>query len=151
MYVSSTEAPKPWRLAQAKAMPGSPRFSGLLYCVFIHEIDSCAGCPSTDRNLHLLANLRRKGFGVWNSDGLHFDEAATVERFDLEDFAGGDDFTRFFVGAAAKSGSCTEETDEDEHGVSLSGCERVAIISDICGASEDIIPSMAFVVAFAEA
>ena len=92
-----------------------------------------------------------KGFEVGDGDGFDFDEAARVEGFDLEDFPLRDEFAGFFVGSAANSGSCTEESLEDEHGISLSFCERVEIISDICGAKLDIIPSMALVVAFVEA
>jgi hypothetical protein len=67
-----------------------------------------------------LTSFALERLEIWNGDGLHFDKAAAVERFDLEDFSFGDDFTGFTVGSAANSGSCTEESLEDEHG-SLSG------------------------------
>lgn len=94
---------------------------GRLYCVFIHEIDRLTSCPGTNWQIDFLAGFAFKGFQIWNGDGLHFDEAARVEGFDLEDFSFGNDFAGFFVGSAADSGSCTKEALEDEHGISLSG------------------------------
>ena len=113
--------PKPGQLVQAKALPGSPRFLGRWYCVFIHEIDRLTSCPGANGQIDLLTCFALEGFQIWNGDGLHFDEAARVESFDLEDFSFGNDFAGFFVGSAANSGSCTEEALEDEHGISLSG------------------------------
>jgi hypothetical protein len=65
--------------------------------------------------------LRRVELVIRHRDGGHLDKPAVVFRFDLEDVADGDDFPGLFVGAAAKSGNCTEGADEDEHGFSLSG------------------------------
>ena len=87
---------------------------------------------------------------VWDGDGFDFDEPARVEGFDLEDFSLWDDFARFAVGSTANSGSCAEESLEDEHGASLS-LVSAENISAICGAMPAIIPSMALVVALAEA
>lgn len=69
----------------------------------------------------------------------------------MEDLALRDDFAGFAVGSAANSGSCTEEALEDEHGGSLSLVVSAVNISAICGPMLVIIPSMAFVVALAEA
>ena len=152
LYVSSTGATARRSAGELrKPQPIRPAL-GRLYCVFIHEIDRLTSCPGANRQIDLLTRFAFKRFQVWNSNRLHFDEAARVERFDLEDFSFGDDFAGFTVGSAANSGSCTEEALEDEHG-SLSGSvsERVLNISVTCGAMLDIIPSMARVVAFAEA
>lgn len=94
---------------------------GRLYCVFIHEIDRLTSCPGANGQIDLLTGFAFKGFEVRHGDGLHFDEAARVESFDLEDFSFGNDFAGFAVGSAADSGSCTKESLEDEHGGSLSG------------------------------
>lgn len=98
-----------------------PAFLGSRHCVFIHEIHNCIRCPSTYWNVHFLTCFALKGFEVWHGNGFHFDETARVEGFNLEDFSFGNDFAGFFVGSTANSGSCTEETLEDEHGCSLSG------------------------------
>lgn len=125
--------------------------SCLLCCVFIHEIDSCTRGPRTNWNVHFLADFRLVGFEVGDGDCLDLDEAATVEGFDLKDFALWDELAGFAVGSAANSGSCAEESLEDEHGVSLSELVSAVNISAICGAMLVIIPSMALVVALAEA
>jgi hypothetical protein len=67
-----------------------------------------------------LADFGFKGFEVRDRNGFDFDEAARVERFDLEDFSLSNEFAGFSVGSAANSGSCAEEALKDEHGVSLS-------------------------------
>lgn len=69
----------------------------------------------------------------------------------MEDLTLGDNFAGFAVGSAANSGSCTEEALENEHGGSLSLVVSAVNISAICGPMLVIIPSMAFVVALAEA
>lgn len=116
-----TQGP-PAACARVRAAQGLPDpFSCGLLGRFVHEVDRCTSCPGTDRQLDLLAQLCLKRLRIWHGDGLHFDKAAVVFGFDLEDFTEGDDFTRFFVGSATKSGSCTEGADEDEHGFSLSG------------------------------
>lgn len=98
-----------------------------------------------------MTDFRGVGLGVRDSDRFDFDEAATVEGFDLEDLALWDDFAGFAVGSAAKSGSCTEDSLEDEHGGSLSLVVSAENNSAICGPTPAIIPSMALVVALAEA
>lgn len=98
-----------------------------------------------------MADFRGVELGVRDGDGFDFDEAATVEGFDLEDLALRDDFARFAVGSAAKSGSCTEDSLEDEHGGSLSLVVSAVNVSAICEPMLVIIPSMALVVALAEA
>ena len=90
------------------------------YCVFIHEIHLRVWSPCAYWQVHFLADFRGVGLGVRDGDGLDLDEAATVEGFDLKDLALRDDFAGFAVGSAAKSGSCTEDSLEDEHGGSLS-------------------------------
>ena len=125
--------------------------SCLLYCVFIHEIHLRIWSPSANWHVHFLTDFRLVGFEVGDGDGLDLDEATRVEGFDLEDFALGDELAGFSVGSAANSGSCTEESLEDEHGVSLSELVSAVKISAICGAMLVIIPSMALVVALAEA
>lgn len=105
----------------ATRIPPRVPSSGLLYWVFIHEIDRCICRPGTDRHIDRLADLALVTLEFRHGDRAHLDEAASVERFDLEDFSFGDDFTRFFVGSATNSGSCTEDALEDEHGFSLSG------------------------------
>lgn len=125
--------------------------SCLLYCVFIHEIDLNIRSPCAYWQVHFLADFRGVGLGVRDGDRFDFDEAATVDGFDLEDLALGDDFTSFSIGAAAKSGSCAEDSLEDEHDGSLSELVMAVNISVICGPIVAIIPSMALVVALAEA
>lgn len=100
--------------------PHTSPASCLRYCVFIHEIHLRVWSPCAYWQVHFLADFRGVGLGVRDGDGLDLDEAATVEGFDLKDLALRDDFAGFAVGSAAKSGSCTEDSLEDEHGGSLS-------------------------------
>ena len=141
-----------WRSAGAHALPSPIRQPlGRLNCVFIHEIDRLTSCPGTHWQVDFLAGFALKGFQIRNGDGLHFDKAARVEGFDLEDFSFRDDFTGFAVGSAANSGSCTEEALEDKHGSPSGWLERAENISATCGPKEEIIPSRALLVALAEA
>ena len=75
---------------------------------FKHEIDRLPSCPGADWQVDFLARLAFKGFQVRNSDGFHFNESAAVDRFDLENFSFGDDFTGFSIGSATDSRGCTE-------------------------------------------
>lgn len=122
MYVSSSAARFGVRWGRAARIPPRNPSRGLLYWVFIHVIHNGIGRPGTDRHIDRFAQFVVIALQLGHGDRAHLDEAATVNRFDLEDFALGDDFTRFFVGSATKSGSCTEDSLEDKHGVvSLSG------------------------------
>lgn len=141
-----------WRSAGAHALPSPIRQPlGRLHCVFIHEIHWLTSCPCTNWQIDFLAGFALKGPQIRNGNGLHFDEAARVEGFDLEDFSFWDDFTGFTVGSATNSGSCAEEALEDEHDSTSGWLERAENISDICGPKEEIIPSRALLVALEEA
>ena len=131
--------------------PHTSPASCLRYCVFIHEIHLSICSPSAYWDVHFLTDFRLVGFEIGDGDGLDLDEAARVEGFDLEDFSLRDELSGFAVGSAANSGSCTEEALEDEHGGSLSLVVSAVNISAICGPMLVIIPSMALVVALAEA
>lgn len=131
--------------------PHTSPASCLLYCVFIHEIHLRVCRPSAHRHVHFLTDFRLVGFEVGDGDGLDLDKATRVEGFDLEDFSFRDELAGFAVGSAANSGSCAEEALEDEHDGSLSLVVSAVNISAICGPMLVIIPSMALVVALAEA
>lgn len=110
------------RCGCATRIPPRITSRSLLYWVFIHVIDRCILCPGTHRHVDRFAYLVVVTLQFRHGDRAHLDEAAAVDRFDLKDFALRDDFTGFFVGSAANSGSCTEGALEDEHGsFSLSG------------------------------
>lgn len=121
MYVSSTASPHPAQ--PAAATPLARMASSGLWCWrFINVIDCNVWSPGTYRDIDGLTHFVIKTLQIRNGDSGHLDEAAPVDRFDLEDRAEGDDFAGFLVGTAAKSGSCTEDSLEDEHGsLSLSG------------------------------
>lgn len=75
---------------------------------FEHEVHRLAGCPGPYGKIDFLTSLSLKGFEVRNGDGFHFDESATVEGFDLENFPFGNNFAGFSIGSAADSRGCTE-------------------------------------------
>jgi hypothetical protein len=79
---------------------------------FKHEIDRLASGPCTHWKLDLLADLADEGSQVRDGDRGHLDKAATVQGFDLENVPRLDDLTRFFVGAAAQSGSSAQDSTE---------------------------------------
>lgn len=119
LYVSSTGGPTGASGVGAKAPPADRARSGRLYWVFIHEIHSCTRCPGTNGDVHFLPDLVGVGRQIRDRDRADLDESATIENFDLENIALGDDFAGFLVDAAADGGSSTKEALKDEHGESF--------------------------------
>ena len=103
----------PCRRMRNSASPQHVQCSGLH--AFVHEIDRSTGCPGAHREVDFLADLGRVLAQLGNRDGLDFDEAARVQRFDLEHITRRVDLSGLFVGAAGEGHGGPQDALKNQH------------------------------------